>query len=163
MNISLRPITPEDLPFLQHLFGTTCEALLSLTDFSDQEKRDFIQQQFNAQHQTYTIRSPQANFDIILQDQQPIGRLYVNRLAQELRVMDIALLPEHQNQGIGTRLMEQLQQEAHTSKCAVSLHVERNNPKAFAWYTRLGFGPRWSSDTHVFMVWPQDVNLEHSI
>lgn len=163
MNISLRPTTPEDLPFLQHLFGTTCESLLALTNFSDQEKRDFVQQQFNAQHQTYTIRSPQANFDLILQDQQPIGRLYVNRLAQELRVMDIALLPEWQNLGIGSDLMKQVQQEAQKSKRAVSLHVELNNPKAFQWYTRLGFEPTWSNELHVFMVWPQGINLPHTV
>lgn len=155
MKLHLRAITRDDMPFLLHLYGTTRQDELALTAFSDEEKDAFIRQQFHAQHTTYTTRCPHARYDVIVQEQRSIGRLYVDRREQEIRVMDVALLPAWRGQGIGTDLMRKLQEEARASGRAVSLHVERNNPRAFAWYRRLGFEPVWQNETHTFMVWPK--------
>ena len=159
MQIDLRPITPEDQPFLRALYGTTREEELSHTTLSELEKEQFIQQQFNAQHQSYTLNYPNANFDLILQNGQVIGRLYVDRRPTEIRVMDVALLPASRNQGIGTRLMKNLQAEGKASHRPLSLHVERNNPRAYDWYERLGFRTTFATDIHLFMVWPEGANV----
>jgi ribosomal protein S18 acetylase RimI-like enzyme len=163
MNFWLRAYTKQDLPFLQALYATTREAELLHTNFSDREKEKFCQQQFHAQHQTYITRYPTARFDLILLGEkpagQPIGRLYVDRREKEIRVMDIALLPEWQNVGIGSTLMRQLQDEARSSKRTVSLHVEVNNTRAMSWYQRLGFAARGQNETHVFLLWPGDAPI----
>ena len=52
--------------------------------------------------------------------------------------MDIALLPEHRNRGLGGALVRELLDEAAAAGCLVSLHVEENNP-ARRLYQRLGF------------------------
>jgi ribosomal protein S18 acetylase RimI-like enzyme len=155
MKFELRAITREDMPFLLHLYGTTREEELALTNFSDQEKDVFILQQFEAQHTTYTVRYPRARFDLIVKNGLPIGRLYVDRREKEIRIMDVALLPEWRGQGIGSFLMGKLLDEGRAAGLPVCLHVEQNNPRAFAWYQRLGFAPVSNNDTHVFMAWSE--------
>jgi hypothetical protein len=43
-----------------------------------------------AQHQHYARHYPGARFNLVLLDGAPVGRLYVHRIAHELRLMDIA-------------------------------------------------------------------------
>jgi ribosomal protein S18 acetylase RimI-like enzyme len=155
MNVVLRAFKEVDAPFLLYLYGTTREDELSHTNFTAQEKDDFIRQQFNAQHDTYALCYPKARGDLIVLEQQNIGRLYVDRREQEIRVMGIALLPEWRNKGVGTQLMNELLREATEKNNPVTLHVEQNNPGAFAWYQRLGFAALWSNETHVFMIYPE--------
>ena len=67
-----------------------------------------------------------------------IGRLYVDRWADEICLMDIALLPEFRNRGIGGALMRDLLAEAEREGKLLSCHVEEANP-AKRLYERLGF------------------------
>ena len=53
-----------------------------------------------------------------------MGRLYVARLADENRVMDIALLPSWRGQGIGTRHLRRLMEEARAVSLPLRIHVE---------------------------------------
>ena len=68
----------------------------------------------------------------------PAGRLYIDRRLDEIHILDIALLPEHRNAGIGTVLLESLIAEATGAGKRVTIFVERNNP-ARSLYDRLGF------------------------
>jgi ribosomal protein S18 acetylase RimI-like enzyme len=67
-----------------------------------------------------------------------VGRLYVDRSADDIRIVDIALLPEHRQRGIGTRLLQPILAEARQVGVSVSLHVDKQN-SARQWYRRLGF------------------------
>jgi ribosomal protein S18 acetylase RimI-like enzyme len=80
---------------------------------------------------------PSAAFCVIVQGAQPIGRFYVDRSPAEIRLMEISLVPQHRNRGLGTALLNQLLQEAASDGKPLTLHVERNNP-ATRWYERLG-------------------------
>jgi GNAT superfamily N-acetyltransferase len=71
--------------------------------------------QFAAQAQYYREHYPDTSFDVIVLDDQPVGRLYVARWTDEIRIVDIALLPESCNRGIGTTLVRELQAEAQAS------------------------------------------------
>src|SRR3712207_2371416 len=46
------------------------------------------------------------------------GRLDVARWPDELRIVDIALLPEHRNAGVGTALLRELQAKAARGEAA---------------------------------------------
>jgi ribosomal protein S18 acetylase RimI-like enzyme len=61
--------------------------------------------------------------------------MVLDRAGSEIRVVDLALLPAVQNQGIGTFLMRQICAQADRP---VRLSVLKFN-RAFAWYERLGF------------------------
>jgi ribosomal protein S18 acetylase RimI-like enzyme len=81
------------------------------------------------------------------------GRLYVHRVPSEIRIMDIALVPEFRGRGIGTRLLEELIEEADGSGRKLSIHVESNNP-ARSLYDRLGFRPAGEHGIYILMERP---------
>ncbi len=88
----------------------------------------------------------------MLVDGQPAGRLYVARWDDEIRIVDIALLPGHRNGGIGTALLRDLMQEAEAAGTPVTIHVERFNP-ALGLYLRLGFTAIQDKGVHLLMRW----------
>ena len=136
--LALRPETEADLAFLFRVYASTRAAEMALVDWSDHEKESFLRMQFNAQRTHYLDNYPDARFDVLEQQGQAIGRLYVHRTESETRVMDITLLPEHRGRGLGGALMRALLDEAAAAGRSVSIHVERYNP-AIRLYERLGF------------------------
>jgi len=136
----LRPIQAEDLPFLLKVYTATRWEELAQTNWSDAQKHAFCQMQFEAQHRHYQEHYQEAAFAIIEREGTPIGRLYVARWQKEIRIVDIALLPESRGMGIGTEFLRQLQEEARAVGKTLSIHVEKFNP-AFRLYDRLGFKP----------------------
>ena len=159
MTIELRSITNKDKPFLIRLFGTTREDDFAQLPLSPSKKKTLIQQQYVAQHRSYSTEFPKARFSLIVENKTPIGRLYVHRDSQGMRVIDISILPDHRSQGIGKSLMKELQAEASKKDLPVSLHVGKSNQRAISWYHRLGFVTRWMSQTHYFMAWPIGANV----
>ena len=136
--IELRPISDNDLAFLEKLYASTREEELSVTGWSDQQKQEFIRMQFQAQHKFYQQQFIGAQFDLIVLNGKTIGRLYVERRDDEIRIIDIALLPKYRNKGLGGKLLKDLLDEARTRQQPIRIHVERFNP-ALKFYERLGF------------------------
>jgi ribosomal protein S18 acetylase RimI-like enzyme len=136
--LTFRPITEADLPFLSGLYASTRTEELSVLDWSQAEKAAFLQQQFDAQHAHYQTYYGDSDFLVIERGGVPIGRLYLARWADEHRIVDIALLPEHRRHGLGAGLLRDLLEEAGQSHKAVMIHVEKYNP-AMSLYRRLGF------------------------
>jgi ribosomal protein S18 acetylase RimI-like enzyme len=111
--------------------------------------------QFVAQHKFYMEQFSAADFHIVELHDQPIGRLYVDRREDEIRIIDIALLPEHRNKGIGSALLKDILTEAHAAALPVRIHVERNNP-ALGLYQRLGFREIGDQGVYLLMECPPD-------
>ena len=131
---------PDDRAFLYRVYAGTRAAELALVDWDATQQAAFLEQQFSAQHEYYQAHYVGADFAVILRAGQPVGRLYVARWAQEIRIVDIALLAEHQGAGIGTQLLTALLAEGTQTQKLVSIHVEQFNP-ALRLYQRLGFIP----------------------
>jgi ribosomal protein S18 acetylase RimI-like enzyme len=155
LNINLRPAEDSDIEFLYQLYVSTRADEMALLDWSGQEKQDFLQMQFNAQHSYYHDQFKQAAFDIIEQDGLAIGRLYVDRREDEIRIIDIALLPEYRGKGIGGGIMRTLIDEAAGRNKSVTIHVEHNNP-AMRLYQQLGFRHVSDEGVYYFMKWDVD-------
>ncbi len=157
MDITFRPITDDDMPFLQELYGTTREDELALVDWTQIEKDNFVAFQFNAQHTYYQENYRDAEFSIILLDGQPGGRVYVDRREDEHRIVDIALMPDQRGQGTGGRIMKDLLDEAADAGKIVRIHVEHDNP-AMHLYERLGFKKIGDTEVYFLMEWnpPED-------
>jgi ribosomal protein S18 acetylase RimI-like enzyme len=137
-SITLRPINDSDLDFLHRLYGTTREAELNQVPWSADEKAAFVRQQFCAQHAWWTEHYPGASFDLVLVGDEPVGRLYVDRWEREIRIVDVAVLPEWRGRGIGERLLRGVFAEGDERGVPVSIHVEQFN-RARSLYERLGF------------------------
>jgi GNAT superfamily N-acetyltransferase len=151
-SISFRPVCEADHTFLERLYGTTRESELSQTGWSSAEKEAFIKMQFDAQHRHYQQHFAEARFDVIERDGKPIGRLYVDRRSDEIRIIDIALLPEERGHGLGGHLMKGLLSEARGLNIPVRIHVEQFNP-ALRLYERLGFGKIQDEGVYYLMEW----------
>jgi ribosomal protein S18 acetylase RimI-like enzyme len=138
MNVALRPVTDADLDFLLRLYATTREDELKQVPWAPEQKAAFIRQQFEAQHAFWRENYTDTSWDLVVADGEPIGRLYVARWPDDIRIVDIALMPGHRGSGLGTRLIRELFAEADASGRKVSIHVEVFNP-ARRLYERLGF------------------------
>jgi ribosomal protein S18 acetylase RimI-like enzyme len=141
-----------DAPFLKRVYASTRAEELALTGWSDEQKAQFCAAQFSAQDTYYREHYPTAQFCVIEHDGRAAGRLYVDRWENEIRVMDITLLPEHRRAGLGTKLLRELQDEAAAAGKSLSIHVEKFNP-ALGLYQRLGFQVREDKGVYVLMDW----------
>lgn len=148
-----RPSTDADEPFLRVVYDTTRTDEMALVPWNGEQKAAFLSMQFHAQHTYYHAQFPDAKYDILEQNGQPIGRLYTDMRAEELRILDIALLPEYRNNGIGTALIQRLMSEAQEAGVALTLHVESFNP-ARRLYERLAFTFVQVDGIYILMTWP---------
>jgi len=143
-------VVSSDREFLCRLYASTRQEELAPVPWSEPEKEAFLRLQFDAQDRHYQEHFPAAAFQIIELDAQPIGRLYVDRRADEIRLIDIALLPEFRGAGIGTALLMELIDEAAAAGKPLRIHVERFNP-ALRLYQRLGFRPLEEHGVYLLM------------
>jgi GNAT superfamily N-acetyltransferase len=153
MAITYRPEAEGDLPFLKRVYRSTREDELQLTGWDEAFKETFIDQQFTAQHQYYREAYHDASFQVILLDGKEAGRLYVWESDRQIRIVDIALLPEFRNQGIGTTILRGLITKADISGRILSIHVEAYNP-ALNLYKRLGFIQKDQTGIYFYMERP---------
>lgn len=137
-NIRFRSSQAKDIPFLQQVYASTRTDIQEAVGWTQEQKNMLIQQQFHAQHSHYQQHYKNASFDLVLFKKRSIGRLYINREQDEIRIIDIALLPDYQNKGIGSFLLKNVLEEGKETNKAVSLHVKQDNP-ALRLYERLGF------------------------
>ncbi len=151
-SIVLRPTGPTDEELLRRIYRSTRVEELALLDWDDDQKRAFVGSQFEAQRRSYEENYAGATFQVIVVDDEDAGRLYVARWPDEIRIIDISLLPEYRNIGIGTVLLGQLQAEGARAGRRVSIHVERLNP-ARRLYDRLGFAAVADRGVYVLMAW----------
>lgn len=157
IDITYVPLLDSDeIPLLTRIYGSTRMPELAQTGWTDEQKDAFIRHQFHAQHTYYRHQVyPDADYYLLLQGDTPIGRLYLERhlIPGTIRIIDITLLPEFHNQGIGRDILTQVQEEARSQQKSVSIHVERFNP-AFNLYTSLGFKTISDfNEVYLFMEW----------
>ena len=145
-----RPAVSSDEAFLRRVYAGTREEALSLTGWDDAAKEAFVAMQYEAQRRSYAAAYGQASFDVVLVDDEPAGRLYVARDDAEIRIVDIALLPEFRGAGVGTAILHDLMSEGAAAGKPVTLHVERFNP-AVDLYRRLGFTVVAEGDVHLLL------------
>ena len=137
-NVSLHPVEPGDEEFLYRVYASTRQEELAPVPWPEEQKEAFLRMQFDAQARYYQEHYADAVFSVILLDAQPVGRFYVARWPEDIRIVDIALLPEYRDAGIGTSLLKALISESEGAGKPLSIHVERFNP-ALRLYERLGF------------------------
>lgn len=127
------------MEFLFRLYASTrADEMAMVVDWTDEQKEAFLQMQFQAQDAWYREHYEGAQLDLLLVDGAPAGRFYIHRREAEIRLMDIALLPEHRNSGIGSSVLRDLMAEAEAAGKPLTIHVEKYNP-AMRLYQRLGF------------------------
>lgn len=150
--VTFRPAQEKDLKFLCELYQSTRRHEFEQVNWTQEQVDDFLKTQFEMQHQYYHQQWPEAHYSVIMQDRRKIGRLYKDYREDEIRVIDIALFPEHRKKGIGGKIMQDILDEAARLDKAVRIHVEKNNP-AMHLYQRLGFQKIGDAEVYDLLEW----------
>ena len=137
--LTIRPVTAGDDEFLLSVYDSTRAEELAQAQWAEGQREAFLKWQFDLQRGEYEARFPDAEYDVIVIDGKPAGRMWIGRTEEEIRLLDIALLPEFQNRGAGTILIRQLIEEAKTTGKRLRHMVFVLNDDATRFYDRLGF------------------------
>jgi len=135
----LRPLRPEDQSFLLKLYASTRAEELAAWGWDKARQETLIKMQFTAQQRWYEAAYPEAEHQLIILKDNPIGQILVLREKSTIELIDISLLPEYRNGGVGTALLGELIEESRKSGVPLRLQVQRNNQAAIRLYQRLGF------------------------
>lgn len=139
VSVSLRTVTPADREFLLAVYGGTRAQELAQVTWDEGQKEAFVRWQFELQEAEYKQRYPEARYDVILVDGVPAGRIWVGSDDKQIRLLDIAIIPEFQNRGVGTELLRRLMDEASQANKVLRHMVFVLNDNAHRFYERLGF------------------------
>jgi len=134
----IRSVHERDQEFIDTLYRSTREDLLSLPMDSV-----FIDNLVRSQQQIHALgvqqNHPNAQTKILEFQSQALGRMVFEHTAGDIRLIDIAVLPGAQRQGLARYMVQYLQQMAGTYQASLSLRVVKNNIKARRLYLSVGF------------------------
>lgn len=127
-SIEMRPAEAGDVAFMQQLYSSTrsTDARMGGCDHATENLLQGLQ--FKAQQSWFQTKYPNADLALITEHERPVGRLYVDYGPDELRILDICLLPEHRNRGIGLGLLRSLQAQGERLRLPVRLNVMLGSP-----------------------------------
>ncbi|WP_163852790.1 GNAT family N-acetyltransferase [Paenibacillus elgii] len=128
----------EDQAFLYELYRSTRIEEVSAWGWGDGELDAFLRMQFDLRQRSYALQYPLAQHGIVLQNGVRVGGIVLQETPQEIRLIDVSLVPEYRNGGIGTALLKGLQETAAAREKPIRIHVIRSNP-AVSLYERLDF------------------------
>jgi GNAT superfamily N-acetyltransferase len=151
--IGIRQECQQDGIFLAALYASTRQSELAMLGWSAAEQDAFLRMQFDAQSRHYRGAFPAASYSIICVDGEPAGRLIVNRSDHEVRIVDVALLPDFRGTGIGGELIRRVLAEADTAGLPVRCHVLAGNSARRFW-ERAGFVAQGSDGAYLSMERP---------
>ncbi|HSX59026.1 MAG TPA: GNAT family N-acetyltransferase [Tahibacter sp.] len=146
------PEQDADTAFVCELYASTRWQEMAQTAWDDDAKRAFLYKQFELQRDHYRKNYVGAEFLVVRQHGQPIGRIYLFASAREIRLMDVALVDVKRGQGLGRAMIEGLMKLAREDAADITLHVEPNNP-ALQLYRRLGFSLIEDRGVYHFLGW----------
>src|SRR5262249_42219623 len=137
--ITLRTADSGDEAFLYELYYNSHVDDFAAGGLEGPQLQALMNLQFAARQRHYEIAFPGATHQIVLFDDEPVGRLLVFHSSREVRLVDIAISASHRGSGIGASLVRKLCDEAAAANKSVTLHVAKTN-RAARLYQRLGFG-----------------------
>jgi ribosomal protein S18 acetylase RimI-like enzyme len=137
----IRPARADDRSFLVALHEVTMRSYVDATwGWDDEEQRAFFDAHFDPRR-----------CQILQVDGVDVGVLAVEELVDEICLAEIQLLPAWQGKGIGSAVVRSLAERGAADGKPVTLRVLHANPRAAAFYTRLGFRSVREIETHVYM------------
>jgi GNAT superfamily N-acetyltransferase len=154
----LRPVTPEDDQFLLSVYDSTRTDELAQAQWAPGQREAFLRWQFDLQRSEYEARFPNAEYDLIEIDGRPAGRIWIGSDERQIRLLDIALLPEFQNRGAGTLLLLRLIEEAKQVGKPLRHMVFVLNNDGHRFYERLGFVMIEDLGAYKHMEWKRPEN-----
>lgn len=150
LRIELRPEAEGDAAFLARLYCDTRRHEVAAWGWPPAQEELFLTMQFEAQRRGYRQTYPNAVGRIVRVVETDAGRLLVNEESSSIHLIDIALLEEYRNRGIGTQLLNELQRECDLRQMALRLHVLAVSP-ARRLYRRMGLEEVGADEIYIQM------------
>jgi len=137
--LCIRRQTDDDLPFSEAVYIAHRWEEIQAAPWTDEQRLAFLRSQFQGQWNHYASAYYDADFLILESEGQKIGRLYLHdQNPNDLRIIDIGLMPEWRACGLGGVLLRTVMDYAQAQGKICSIHVEQSNPARHL-YERLGF------------------------
>ncbi|HEY0044432.1 MAG TPA: GNAT family N-acetyltransferase [Allosphingosinicella sp.] len=152
LGVTCRPATEADALFLALVYASTRLEEVAASGWPLEMQHQFLSQQADAQRRHYLAHYPNAEWLVIARGGEAIGRLFIEEWTSEIRLIDIALLPQARGGGAGSAILRDLLALATDKGKPLTIHVERNNP-AMRLYTRLGFARIDEHGVYDLMEW----------
>jgi ribosomal protein S18 acetylase RimI-like enzyme len=150
--LTLRPARTDDQEFLCRLFYSVYLEKLQLVPLSAEEKKTLVKVMYQGFNRHYNSLTPDSDDRLVLLNNEPIGRMILLQMREEIRLADLAILPQYRGRGIGSALISQLQTESMMSKRPVRLQVARFD-RALRLYQRLGFYKINAAGPYLHLEW----------
>lgn len=141
MSFIKRPSTEDDKDFVYSLNRTV---------YKDLVIKQFGKWDENWQHDYFQDKWKRADYQVVEKKGRKIGAIWVTHHADHIVLNEIQLLPEFQNQGIGTELINEQLDIAREKNAPIKLRVLKVN-WARNWYESLGFIVNGVTDAHYLM------------
>jgi ribosomal protein S18 acetylase RimI-like enzyme len=141
MKINKRIATEADKEFLYSLNKTVYLKLVERTigKWDENFQRDYFEQKWK-----------KSGYQIIEKDNKKIGVIWIEHETGQNVLREIQLLPEYQNQGIGTNLIEEEIKRAQKLVLPLRLRLLKGN-NSLSLYKRLGFRVYEESEDYLYM------------
>lgn len=149
--VRLTPVHSSD-PFLKYVYEAVRREEVAAWGFDESAAQAFLQMQYNMQQRSYELQYPESVLHMIWVEHIQAGKLHVADRTESLTLVDIALLPQFQRQGVGTKFVLGLQQLAKQSGKPLRLTATARSP-AERLYARLGFEVVEGNEVQVRMEW----------
>jgi len=138
-NLSMCPVKAKHTEFLFKVFTQSRPDLALIDAVNDEEKATIIYQQFKMEEQQFIEMYPEGEFNIVMLNNLPIGRLYIHNGEKTDRILQIGLVEKYRSMGIGKKLVTRVTENALKKGKTVSLQVAWFNQGAYKFYEKLGF------------------------
>ena len=136
--VTTRAASPEDDSFLYELFKSVRAPEFASAQLGPAQLEMLLGIQYAGQKMTYGAQYPDSD-RIIQLEGSPIGRIWLHRGPAEHRLVDIALMPEFRNRGIGAGLITQAISEAQSAGVQLCCSIALTNQGSLRFHQRLGF------------------------
>jgi GNAT superfamily N-acetyltransferase len=144
--MNVRPATSADTPFLRRLHHEA---------YRDVVVRQFGSWDERAQDGWFEASLADAEFSVVEEDGKPIGAVGLKDAPNQVCLVELQILPDHQGRGFGSALLREQLDRARRLRKIVSLRVLIEN-RARSLYARHGFVVTTQTDTHFLMEWRAD-------
>lgn len=136
--VRMRPVNETDDSFLYDVVSSTVRNQFKKMGGDIQIMEPLLRIQYENQTREYRKRFPQASHLIVTINNVDAGRIYLDRNSEEIRILDVTLLPEYRGKGLGAFILKMLEEEAAQNQLPIRIYVEEGNP-SLRLFRRLGY------------------------
>ena len=142
-----------DKAFLYALFVATRAADMAAMPVDAQAKKFLLSAQYRSMRATYRHNYPNARWEVVEHNGEPIGRLVTDVGDRCVTYVDIALSPQAQGGGLATFLMTMALEEPRRLGLPARVNVLQQNAASLKLWERLGFVREEESPPFVRLLW----------